>query len=242
MMQLLANIIVLTVGGVLLSYLQEVISRGDRQEPVKFSLPLANIVLVIVIGGALSLPFGWAATGVALGAYALWSVIAGVLTRRTDQGDGDSDAPSTIGAEPPLWEQAEGVLGKVHTVLSFTETLHAERVPGGIGDSAGATVIDTASSDIKVSQDFKSVEFRLNVKVTPVEPTSPFSVFDCTMRFTLFLKEVTSQEEMDANLSDRSEFHKYFLPYFSGVLEFITSGMGLKPLVLNPMLLPTDRS
>lgn len=67
---------VLVVGCTLLSVLYEYVAGNES-----FSLPWANIVLVTLVGGALSWAWGWAATLTVLAVYGGCCGLAGFVDR-----------------------------------------------------------------------------------------------------------------------------------------------------------------
>jgi hypothetical protein len=71
-LSLLLHMAVLLAGSVLFSILYEA-AAGNRQ----FSLPLMNFILVPVVGGILSIWFGWISTGIILGIYGACMIIGG---------------------------------------------------------------------------------------------------------------------------------------------------------------------
>ena len=66
----------LLAGSFLFSVMSENIAGNES-----FSLPLSNIFLVTLLGSALSVWWGWAATLTALAIYGAFCVIGGLLER-----------------------------------------------------------------------------------------------------------------------------------------------------------------
>jgi hypothetical protein len=71
------NIIVLLIGAFFLSVVYENIA-GNKH----FSLPILNILLVVIIGSILTIWHGWLSTGIVLGVYALICVFSGFFEKR----------------------------------------------------------------------------------------------------------------------------------------------------------------
>ena len=72
-MELLFHGLALVVGAVLLSVLSENLAGRES-----FSLPLSNILLVVLVGGGLSLWWGWTSTLISLGIYGAFCVATGL--------------------------------------------------------------------------------------------------------------------------------------------------------------------
>ena len=75
-MQFLLAVAALLVVSVVLSVIYEGIAGNES-----FSLPLANIFLVVVIGAGIYWFFGWTSTAIVLGLYAVWAVVGGLIDR-----------------------------------------------------------------------------------------------------------------------------------------------------------------
>ena len=78
MLSLLAALGALLFGAIVLSVLYEAVA-GNRS----FSLPLANILLVVAIGGALFPFFRIKSTIAVLAVYAVWCLVGGLIDRRS---------------------------------------------------------------------------------------------------------------------------------------------------------------
>lgn len=76
MIHFILSFVVLAAGALILSVVYESLA-GNRS----FSLPLANITLVVLIGGTLFPFWGWTSTIVVLGLYSAWCVIGGLMDR-----------------------------------------------------------------------------------------------------------------------------------------------------------------
>ena len=68
----------LLVGSTLAALLYEAAAGNES-----FSLPFATILLVVVVGTALSVWWGWGATLSVLGVQAAYSIIGGLIDRRS---------------------------------------------------------------------------------------------------------------------------------------------------------------
>jgi hypothetical protein len=67
----------LLIGSIILSIVYEGVAGNER-----FSLPFANIFLVVVVGSVLYFFFGFRSTIVVLGLYTVWAVVGGLIDRR----------------------------------------------------------------------------------------------------------------------------------------------------------------
>ena len=72
----LLHAVVLLFGSVVLSVMSENIARRDT-----FSLPLSNMLLVILVGTVLSVWWSWTATLSTLTVYAVFCIVTGLLDR-----------------------------------------------------------------------------------------------------------------------------------------------------------------
>ncbi len=63
MLRLLANVTVLAIGSLILSF--SMMPSKER----RFSVPIGNIVYVTLFGGWLAYWYGWVSTGIVLGTY-----------------------------------------------------------------------------------------------------------------------------------------------------------------------------
>ena len=68
----------LLIGSLILSVIYEGIAGNES-----FSLPFANILLVVVVGAVLYWLFGFKSTVIVLGLYAVWAVFGGLIERRS---------------------------------------------------------------------------------------------------------------------------------------------------------------
>ena len=78
MLNFVLAVAALLMGSVILSLVYEGIAGNES-----FSLPLANILLVVVVGGILYWYFGFRSTVIILGLYAVWAVVGGLIERRS---------------------------------------------------------------------------------------------------------------------------------------------------------------
>ena len=78
MLHFLLAIAALFFGSLVLSLVYEGIAGNES-----FSLPLANIFLVVVVGAILHWFFGFKSTAIVLGLYAVWAVVGGLIDRRS---------------------------------------------------------------------------------------------------------------------------------------------------------------
>jgi hypothetical protein len=67
----------LLIGSLILSIVYEGVAGNES-----FSLPFANIFLVVVAGVVLYWFFGFKSTLIVLGVYAVWAVVGGLIDRR----------------------------------------------------------------------------------------------------------------------------------------------------------------
>jgi hypothetical protein len=78
MLNFVLAVAALMIGSLILSLVYEGIAGNES-----FSLPIANILLVVVVGAILYWFFGFKSTAIVLGLYAAWAVIGGLIERRT---------------------------------------------------------------------------------------------------------------------------------------------------------------
>ena len=78
MLHFLFALAALLVGSLILSLVYEGIAGN-----ASFSLPFANIFLVVVIGAVLYWFFGFKSTVIILGLYAVWAVVGGLIEGRS---------------------------------------------------------------------------------------------------------------------------------------------------------------
>ncbi len=72
----LLAIAALTAGSLVLSLLYENLAGNES-----FSLPLASLLIVTVLGAVLFPFFGWMSTLTVLGIYAVWCIVGGLVDR-----------------------------------------------------------------------------------------------------------------------------------------------------------------
>ncbi len=73
---IILHIMVLLFGSILISVMYENIAGGET-----FSLPFSNILLVTLVGTALSVWWSWTSTLSTLTVYAVYSIVAGLYDR-----------------------------------------------------------------------------------------------------------------------------------------------------------------
>jgi hypothetical protein len=72
----LANVAVLVVGALVLSFVYEKVSGNES-----FSLPFANILIVVLVGSVLFWWFGWRSTFIVLAVYGVFCIVGGLVDR-----------------------------------------------------------------------------------------------------------------------------------------------------------------
>jgi hypothetical protein len=78
MLNFLLALAALFFGSLILSLVYEGIAGNES-----FSLPFANILLVVVVGAVLYWFFDFKSTVIVLGLYAAWAVVGGLMDRRS---------------------------------------------------------------------------------------------------------------------------------------------------------------
>jgi len=73
---IILHLMVLLFGSILISVMYENIAGGET-----FSLPFSNILLVTLVGTALSVWWNWTSTLSTLTVYAVYSIVAGLYDR-----------------------------------------------------------------------------------------------------------------------------------------------------------------
>ncbi len=73
---IILHLMVLLFGSILISVMYENIAGGET-----FSLPFSNILLVTLVGTALSVWWSWTSTLSTLTVYAVYSIVAGLYDR-----------------------------------------------------------------------------------------------------------------------------------------------------------------
>jgi len=77
MLHFLLAVAALLIGSLILSLVYEGVAGNEG-----FSLPMANIFLIVVGGAVLYWFFGFKSTVIVLGLYAIWAVVGGLIERR----------------------------------------------------------------------------------------------------------------------------------------------------------------